>query len=172
MGLICIGLVGLAGAVYLYQTTFAEKAAIPSPTIVVPVEIATNTSTPSPFPTETPLPTATGTRVVVIDGEGATVENQPDTGEATPTQGLALPTAPGETEPTATSTLVVPNTPGGESAGTAVAGTTPVATSSAEMPGSGGVLPSNGGFLIWVGVALLAVLLIGVWKQFKTSQNS
>jgi nitrate reductase NapE component len=173
LGLICIGLVGLAGAIYLYQTTFAEQAAIPSPTIVVPVATATNTSTPSPVPTQTPLPTATGTRVVVEGAEVATAENQvSDTVEATPTQGLALPTAADEGVPTATSTLVVADTPGAGSESTPETATTPAATASPEMPGSGSVLSSNGGFLIWVGMALLAALLFGIWRQFRTSQSS
>ena len=35
LGLICIGLMGLGVAVYLYQSTFAEQAALPTPTIFV-----------------------------------------------------------------------------------------------------------------------------------------
>jgi len=178
LGLICIGLVGLGGAVLLYRSTFAEQAAQPTPTIIVPVATATNTSTPTPVPTETPLPTATGTRVVAIAGEEVSVEDQTPGEEATqepveeptatPTEGLALPTAQEETEATATSTVVVA-TPTSESETAPAEGATPTATSAPEMPGSGGILPPGGSFLIWIGVAVLGVLLFGVWKQFGSS---
>jgi hypothetical protein len=174
--LICIGLVGLGGAVYLYQTTFAEQAALPpSPTIIVPVATATNTSTPTPVPTETPLPTATGTRVVAVNGEEVSVEDQTPGEEATqqpaeeptatPTEALALPTAEEEQAATATSTVVI-GTPTSESE------TMPTATTVPEMPGSGGILLPNGSFLVWIGVALLGVLLFGVWKQGRSSDLS
>jgi len=170
LGLICIGLVGLGGAVYLYQSTFAEQAALPTPTVIVPVETATNTSTPSPTPTETPLPTPTGTRVIVVDGEQ--VPEATDELAATPTEGLALPTAEEEIEATATSTMVV-ETPTSESESPAEETTlTPAATSVPEMSGSGGILSASGGFLVWIGVAVLGVLLFGVWRQSRSTHIS
>jgi nitrate reductase NapE component len=183
LGLICIGLVGLGGAVYLYQTNFAEQAALPTPTIIIPVETATNTSTPTLVPTETPLPTATGTKVVAVSGEEVSVEDQvPAEGSTqtpveepttTPTEALALPTAEDQEVATATSTMVIEvPTSESESAPTEEIGATPTATTAPEMPGSGGVMPASGNFLIWIGIAVLAILLLGVWKQSRSSHLS
>ncbi len=194
LGLICVGLVGLAGAVYLYQANFAEQAALPTPTIFVPVETATFTPTPSPTSTNTPLPTATGTPVVSGDGqevaspedqtpaETAAPEEEPaetpvseegpaEAPTATATNPLALPTVTEEVELTPTSTMVV-QPPAGESAETSEPESTAVPASTPEMPGSGGILSSRSNFLIWAGVIMLALLGIGVFRQFVSSRRA
>jgi hypothetical protein len=173
LGLICIGLVGLAGAVYLFQSNFAEQAALPTATPFIPVPTVTNTPTPTSTPTETPLPTPTAT--LVVSGEEMPAPENQTPGEestpapteeptATPTTGLGLPTAPPEVEATPTSTAVVASPTSETEPGTE---TTPAATTAPSLPGSGGVLPANGNFLIWIGSALLGLLLFGVWKQFR-----
>jgi hypothetical protein len=49
---------------------------------------------------------------------------------------------------------------------------TVTATPAPEMPGSGGVLPSGGNFLVWAGVGLLVLLLLGVISQLRSSSVS
>jgi hypothetical protein len=101
--------------------------------------------------------------VVAVSGEEVSVEE--------PTDGLALPTAEEAEAATATSTAVVATPTSESEETTSTEDATPTATTAPEMPGSGGILPTGGNFLIWVGVALLAVLLFGVWKQFKSSRT-
>jgi cytoskeletal protein RodZ len=157
VGLICIGLLGLGGVVWWTRTSqIVEEAAIPpTPTPIPPT--LTPTSTPSPAPTETPLPTATSTPVVPIDG-GEETGLPPEGGEETD----AAPTGTRVLEGATAIPTVEPPTP----IATTTAGAEATAEA-AEMPGSGGVLPTENGFLIWAGVGLLVVLIVGVTGRFK-----
>ena len=78
LGLVCIGLVGLAGIIYVIQTNQAQEAAsAPSPTVVIPIPTPTPlTPTPTSTHTPTPLPTPTGTSVVNNNGQEVVVETQ------------------------------------------------------------------------------------------------
>jgi hypothetical protein len=163
VGLICIGLLGLGGVVWWTRTAqIVEEAAIPpTPTPIPPT--LTPTPIPSNTPTETPLPTATGTSVVPIGG-GEESDLPPEGGEETD----ATPTGTRVLEGATAIPTVEPPTP--IATATAGAAATAEATAeAAEMPGSGGVLPTENGFLIWAGVGLLVVLIVGVTGRLKRS---
>jgi len=141
IGLICIGLLGL-GAVLTWSqfNKTAQEAALQPTAAATPFPpTLTPTTTPSPTPTDTPEPTPTGTLVVSAAGD-----------KAQPTPPLAT------VDPNATAT----NTPVLRTTAT----NTPVVvsgTATPELPGSGGVLtPTSRATLLWVGAALVLVLLI------------
>jgi hypothetical protein len=55
---------------------------------------------------------------------------------------------------------------------------TPIATATvgataeaAEMPSSGGVLPAGNGFLVWAGLGLLVILIVGVTGRLTNSSS-
>jgi hypothetical protein len=145
IGLICIGLMGLGGVVFFTVSNRAQEAAVgpASPTVILPT--FTPTGTPTATPTETPPPTPTSTPVISSD-EGEV----PPSGDIPTTDPNATPT----------NTRVVQSS---------TATTTPTATpaAAAEMPDSGGVLSvEQNGFLVWAGIGLVVLLLVGVVKQF------
>jgi len=160
IGLICIGLVGLTGVLYLNQSNSAQEQAALQPTpIDTPIP---PTFTPTPTltntPTNTPEPTPTGTPVVKPEGE--------TDGEELPGQENG-----GTTDVTATSTSVLGN---GETAGLTP---TPITIESTPtpiiVPGSGGVLPTTtNGVLVWFGGGVLLVLIVfGVFSRGRTPSN-
>ncbi|HMQ52430.1 MAG TPA: hypothetical protein PKE64_11800 [Anaerolineae bacterium] len=173
MGLICIGLLGLSGALLVIRNTrSAEEAAILA-TSLPPTPIPmTDTPTPTitPTATNTPEPTSTSTPVVVNQGQAAQSEPGPAeedlVGPADEEQGLQLPTAEsGGEPPTPIPTPVVSPTPGGE--GVAVA----PAPSGEIIPPSGGVIPEpERGFLVWLGAGIIgSLLLYGVVYRLRAS---
>lgn len=147
LGLICIGLMGLGGVLFLVQSNrAAEQAALPTDTPTPFPPTFTPTSTLTPTPTDTPEPTPTGTLVVPVEGQSAPA---PDTG----------PTATVDPNATATNTPVIrtatATTSSGQSGSTV--NTTPTPES---VPGSGGVLPAtNSAALAWLGAFVLTALL-------------
>jgi hypothetical protein len=157
--LVCIGLAGLVGYLVFTQSNRGRQEAAALPPTITPLQPTfTPTSTPTATPTETPLPTPTSTTVVGNNGEPVAApadENEP------------LQIAPTDTpdpNATPTSTLVIPAT------GTVMPGVTPGSPPAAEMPAGGGVLPTRGtGYLIWVGVGMLLLLILGVYNYLKVS---
>lgn len=138
---------GLAGVLFYTMSSEAQEevAVLPTPTPIPPTPSPTSTQTATP--TETPLPTPTGTPVIPINGgEAPTVE----------------PDATRLLESTAEITDFTP-----------VAPPTPIATTppTEEMPGSGGVLPSEKGILIWAGLGLMVLLIIGVSNHFRNQST-
>ncbi len=158
VGLICIGLMGLAGVLFYTMSSEAQEevAVLPTPTPIPPTPSPTSTQTATP--TETPLPTPTGTPVIPINGgeEGGTPSE--GAGEAPTVE----PDATRLLESTAEITDFTP-----------VAPPTPIATTppTEEMPGSGGVLPSEKGILIWAGLGLMVLLIIGVSNHFRNQST-
>jgi hypothetical protein len=158
VGLICIGLMGLAGVLFYTMSSEAQEevAVLPTPTPIPPTPSPTSTQTATP--TETPLPTPTGTPVIPINGgeEGGT---PPEGAGEAPT---VEPDATRVLESTAEITDFTP-----------VAPPTPIATTppTEEMPGSGGVLPTENGILIWVGLGLMVLLIIGVSNHFRNQST-
>ncbi len=195
IGLICVGLMGLGAVIFVTRSSEAqETAAMPPPATPIP-PTTTPTSIPSATPTETPLPTPTGTSVVdqageqeasTVDDTQALTETLITDSNATPTDTQLLQTpvntatlaatstrSPTGQAPTATATLAATSspTPTGQSPPATVA---PAATSSptlaAQMPKSGGALPANGdGVLIWAGLGLLLLLVLGVAGHLRSS---
>jgi hypothetical protein len=84
-----------------------------------------------------------------------------------------------EGEPTPTGTRLLEGATAIPTAGTTIATIeppTPIATATAAatgeaaaMPGSGGILPAENGFLVWAGVGLLVLLIVGVTGRLKRS---
>lgn len=167
VGLMFLGLIGLGGALFWRQSSRAQEqaASLPTPDIPPPTPEPTNTPLP-PTPTDTPtsLPTATATAVVSIAGgeEAVVVETEaPQTIEdfmpvatATPLEGSVTPT----------------NTPVIRSDGDATpvsdSGNADLTAPPAEMPAGGGVLPDrHNSPLIWAGLSLLIILMIGVFLR-------
>jgi hypothetical protein len=145
LGLICIGLLGLAAAGFVIFNNRAQEAAAVTATFTPIIPTPTLTGTPTATPTETPLPTPTGT--LVVSGEEA--------GQAVPTEQSLFPQATPKPDVTATSTRVVPLP-------TATGGAAAAASPPSEaMPGSGGILEVNNGFLVWAGAGLLILLIAG-----------
>ena len=164
VGLICIGLLGLGGVLWYTTATQAVEEAALAPTSTPIPPTLTPTSTPSATPTDTPEPTPTGTPVVSAGGEET--GPPPEGGE--------------EGEPTPTGTRLLEGATAIPTAGTAIVTVeppTPIATAtaaaesgeSATMPGSGGVLPADNGVLVWAGLGLLVLLLVGVTGRLKRS---
>jgi len=154
IGLICIGLMGLGGVVFFTVSNRAQEAAVVSvsPTVILPT--FTPTGTPTATPTDTPLPTPTSTPVIKSDEGDEAAAVTPDT------------SPPGDTptidpNATPTNTRVVQTT-----AETPTPTATPAAA--AEMPSSGDVLSvERNGFLIWAGIGLVVLLVVGLVKQFS-----
>ena len=171
MGLICIGVIAIGGFLFLNRNQRAQQevAAVVTeqPTLPPPTPTATHTPTASPTVTNTPLPTSTSTPVVGNGGQAAS------TGAEEGDQGL-LPTEeptldPSEVTPTNTR-VVRPSTftPAPED-GTAIAAVPSTPDQSitsdppAAVPDSGGVISQNNDqFLIWAGVGVLTLLIIGL----------
>lgn len=150
IGLICIGLLGLGGVLFLTASNRAQEditlQITATPTPFPPT--FTPTPTPTFTPTDTPVPTPTGTPVVPIGGQAAQPTATPEGGE-----GQAAISATTELNVTATNTPVV-GTPTESAAGVSTG--TP-----AVVPGSGGVLPvTSNSILLWLGGGLLAVLIL------------
>ncbi len=149
---------GLAGVLFYTMSSEAQEevAVLPTPTPIPPTPSPTSTQTATP--TETPLPTPTGTPVIPINGgeEGGTPSE--GAGEAPTVE----PDATRVLESTAEITDFTP-----------VAPPTPIATTppTEEMPGSGGVLPSEKGILIWAGLGLMVLLIIGVSNHFRNQST-
>ena len=103
VGLICIGLMGLAGVLFYTMSSEAQEevAVLPTPTPIPPTPSPTSTETATP--TETPLPTPTGTPVIPINGgeEGGT----PPEGAAPTVDPNATPTGTRVLESTAKSQI-------------------------------------------------------------------
>lgn len=149
LGLICIGLMGLGGVLFLMQSNrAAEQAALPTDTPTPFPPTFTPTSTLTPTPTDTPEPTPTGTMVVPIGGQSTTPDT--DTG----------PTATVDPNATATNTPVIrtatATTVSTDQSG-AAAGTTATPD---NIPSSGGVLPTaSSSALLWLGAFVVAMLI-------------
>jgi cytoskeletal protein RodZ len=158
MGLICVGLIGLGGVIYVTRVSQAQEVAQeapppatatslpPSPT-VTPTPLPTDTPPP---PTETPLPTATSTQVVSRGEaeEAAAALNSTSTETGAGPASQASPIAGG---PTAIPTLVL-QTP------TTVA--PPIPTTGEKLsPASGGIS------LVIVGFGLLCLLILGAARS-------
>jgi hypothetical protein len=193
MGLVCIGLVGLAIFIILQANQAQNETVVPpTPVVIALIPTDTPTSTPSLTHTPTPPPTPTGTPVVNISGQEA---SSPETSQsptetpgadqaeatATNTPEAPVPTEEPEITPTQTSMLPLPPTEGSEATSTSTlvlqtptdeVTTTP--TTAPGMPEGGGVLPANGNhFLVWFGVVLLLLLLLGVVNRLRVpSQTS
>ena len=160
VGLICIGLMGLAGVIAVTFNRQAQEAAVELPTPTAIPLTFTPTSTVSPTPTETPLPTPTGTPVVGGGGDEQEAAAAPD--EAEPPEEAS----PDDLEVTPTNTLVL-QTPT-ETATPAVTAT-PTLLADVQIPASGGVLPAKGnGFLAWAGVVLLLLLILGAVHHLRS----
>lgn len=161
IGLICIGLLGLGGVLFItgaFQSP-EDIAVAPTPTIVpptfTPTSTATFTPTPTPEPTSTPTSVVHTPTSIPVEGDGAAQEEPTPVPTVDPGP-LASASATSEAEVTATNTPVPP-------------------TATPELvPDSGGVLPTTGnGFLLWIGGALLVVLLaFGGINRFFSSETS
>jgi len=152
IGLICIGLVGLGGVGFFLVSNRAQEAAITAPTATPILPTFTATLIPTPTAEDTPLPTPLATMVV---------PDQPGPESPEPTSGIGLPaaTATSDAAVTPTNTRVVPEdtpTPRPESE----------AAVEDAMPDSGGVLPVEQGVLVWAGIGMLILLVIGVVNYY------
>ena len=185
---------GLGTVIYVLQSRQAEQAARPTPTVFVPTSTPSATVTPSATYSPTPLPTPTGTSVVSNDVQEASntelapaqqpetttegtvtpVEGQAPTEEsgsseaqptAEPTEEIQLATEEPTTDATSTSTLVL-QTP------TEEATTTPTAPPVVQVPQSGGVLSTHSNLLVWVGVILLLLLVLGVINYLRSTSKT
>ena len=152
IGLIIIGLMGVAAVVFFTSQTRDQSALLPpSPTLLQPTFTPTPTFTPiPPTPTDTPEPTPTGTPVVRVEGQDAAApipQEEPTVDpQATPTNTLVLQ---------APSATPVP-----------AAATAPPEV----MPPGGGVLSSTKpGPLIWAGITVLFMLILGVFSYLRSS---
>lgn len=164
VGLMCLGLVGLGGFLFLRQSSQAQEqaAALPTPDIIPPTPEPTNTPLPPP-PTDTPTPppTPTGTSVVSIAGgeEAVVVET-----EAPQTIEDFMPVAtetPADGSVTPTNTPVIRND--GDATPVSDSGNADLTAPPAEMPQGGGVLSDRQNSpLIWAGLLVLVALLVGV----------
>ncbi len=150
LGLICIGLMGLGGVLFFTMNNRAQEAAVvaATPTVILPTFTPTGTSTATP--TETPLPTSTSTPVIKV--------NEGEEGATTPASPAEEPTINPNATPTNTRVLQpATETP------------TPTPAAAAEMPSSGGVLSAGqNSYLIWAGLGLVFLLIVGVVKQFRS----
>ncbi len=160
----CVGLIGIGGALFLTQTRRAQEEAALGPTAPPPpTPVPTNTPLPPP-PTHTPtsLPTPTSTQVV---GNNAQVPSE-TVGEETVEELLPVATSTlmaGEVTPT--NTLVVPR----GTATPAPADTVASAPPPAQMPAGGGILPLDRNYpLLWAGIGLLVLLVVGIIARFRS----
>ncbi len=173
IGLICIGLVGLGGVLFLTGANQAQEEAVvpstptPFPPTFTPTPTETLTPTLTPEPTKTPTPVINTPTPVPTEDDGASQGDE----EATP-----VPTVDPETVPTNTSVSegATAETPAPEDPSAVVATETPVppTVTPETIPDSGGVLSeTDNGFLLWAGGGLILVLLIyGVYyHRFRSS---
>ncbi len=149
IGLICIGLIGLGGVMFVTLNSRAQEEVVVIPTFTPIPPTPTLTATPTQTPTEIPPPTPTATLVIPINGGE-------EAGAATP---VLEATAP----PTPLPTRILEGTPPPELAEAPV----PTPVPAVAMPGSGGVLSAGNGLLGWAGVGLLLLLVLGVANHFK-----
>ncbi len=166
-----LGLLGLGAALFLRQASRAQEQAVAAatPTPVPPTPAPTNTPLPPPpTDTPTPLPTPTGTPVVSsADGQQAADVDQPVTIEdfmpvatATAVDNGATPT----NTPVVRSGTEEPLLAEAETESDGVESGDEVLTSPPDtIPQGGGVLESNRNDpLVWVGVSVLLMLLVGI----------
>ena len=149
LGLICLGLLGLGGVLYLSQSNQEQAAVTPEVPTPIPPTL-TPTSTATATPTETPLPTPTSTPVINNENEPTTEPEVIDTPTTDPNA-------------TATNTPVIPPT----DTATPEPSATPT-LSPEEMPSSGGVLSTTNGSsaLGWIGGGVLVILIIyGIFNK-------
>jgi len=169
---------GLGAALYLRQSNRQqEQAALATPVPpIIPTATPSPTFTPIP-PTATNTPEPTSTATLVVNTEATKIAqatfqaSNPITASLsmflhnkTPTPGVGTAvasTSGGE------ATAVLPPTPIG---GTTVAPPTPIATTlPSQIPQGGGVLPAGDDFLIWAGLGVLVLLIIGAFNYRRAS---
>lgn len=190
VGLICIGVAGLALVLATRPANNpAEQAvAVASPVAPQPTFTPSPTITPiPPTPTDTPLPTPTPTLVVnpnaqevaddarptevplpSIFGNDGETPSAPE-GEAAPVEtsvpeGVEAPAA----QVSPTNTLVVQSP---TAVALAPAGTPPAASTPAQIPLGGGVLPGGNSYLVWAGVGVLLLLIFGLINYLRSPSS-
>lgn len=156
IGLICIGLMGLGGVLFLVQSNRAqeEAALLPEATATPFPPTFTPTPTSTFTPTNTPEPTFTSTPVIRTPTPGAEEASSDVSAQVVET----VETAPG--------TPVESPTAGQLDGGAADTTPTP-----AVVPGSGGVLPatSSGTIAGVSGLVLLLLVISGVIFRHRSS---
>lgn len=161
-------MLGLGAVLSLRQANQSQQAAV-----VVPPVAPQATFTPSPTitpipltPTNTPEPTSTATLVVGPTAQEAAAS---DTSLVPPAEATTQPnetpqdTATPDPNVTATNTLVLRTPEVGTPTPAAVAANPP-----AQIPQGGGILPANGGFLIWAGLGVLLLLILGLVHHLRS----
>jgi cytoskeletal protein RodZ len=151
IGLICIGLMGLGGVLFVIQQNRSQEAAMLNPTATATPfpPTFTPTSTFTPTPTDTPEPTSTSTPVITTPEPEATAEvSSQDVGEvATVTLSAADLTATAQYTSVSTVTTEAPDAQA-------------AATPDTGLPGSGGVLEGTTQQpVLWAGGLLVIILL-------------
>lgn len=171
VGLICVGLLGLGAILALRQANQTQTEVVQATPAIAPQPTLTPTPTITPIPptaTNTPEPTSTSTLVVGPTAQEAAVsEEEPVFGA--PTSAPAAPladTATPDPNVTPTNTLVLRPAKVGTPTPAAVAANPP-----AQIPQGGGVLPGDKGFLVWAGLGLLVLLILGL-VNFLRSPSS
>jgi hypothetical protein len=171
LGLICIGLLGLGFFfAFVRQPGLPDEVVQATPVLLNPTFTLTPTFTPiPPTPTNTSEPTPTGTLVVGPTAQEAAIpDTQPPT-ETPTTDPNVTPTETPTVDPniTATNTLVLRTPP----AGTPVPAAPAVQAPPAQIPQGGGVLAGGHSFLIWAGVGVLLLLIIGLINYLRSPSS-
>jgi hypothetical protein len=158
--LICVGLLGLGAFLAMRQANQTQTEVVQATPVIVPQPTLTPTPTITPIPptaTNTPEPTPTPTLVV-----GPTAQ---EAAASAPEVPLADTTTP-NLNVTATNTLVLRTPEAGTPTPADVAANPP-----AQIPQSGGVFPGDKGILVWAGLGLLILLILGL-VHFLRSPSS
>jgi hypothetical protein len=176
VGLICVGLAGLGLILTIRQANQTQTEVVQATPVIAPQPTLTPTPTITPIPptaTNTPEPTPTSTLVVGPTAQEAAVSGTepiaPLGQTATPNPNEPVPldqTAAPDPNVTATNTLVIPLDGAGTPTPAVVAANPP-----AQIPQGGGILPGDKGFLAWVGLGLLILLILGL-VNFLRSPSS
>jgi hypothetical protein len=170
-GLICVGLLGLGAVLAMRQANRTQTEVVQATPVIVAQPTLTPTPTVTPIPptaTNTPEPTPTATLVVgPTPQEAAVSEEEPVFGAPTSAPEVPLAdTATPDPNVTATNTLVLRTPEAGTPTPAAVAVNPP-----AQIPQGGGVLPGDKGFLVWAGLGVLILLILGL-VNFLRSPSS
>jgi cytoskeletal protein RodZ len=166
IGLICIGLMGLSGVLFVVQQNREQDTAMLEPTSTATPfpPTFTPTSTFTPTPTDTPEPTPTGTMVVT------TPDSAPISAQAT---GEEVEVSAADMTATAMA-VQASETDTGQAAGEA----TPLPPQSTPdtAPNSGGVLtPTSQQPILWAAGLLLLILLAAgglYWRNTRANFHS
>lgn len=173
-GLICVGLLGLGSVLALRRANQAQTAVVQAtPVVVVTPPTFTPSPTITPIPptaTDTPEPTPTSTLVVgPTPQEAAVSATEPVFLFGTPTAAPNVPladTATPDPNVTPTNTLVLRTPEAGTPVPPAVAVNPP-----AQIPHGGGVLPGDKGFLVWAGLGVLVLLILGLINYLRSPSS-